>query len=253
MFSLDRFLRENFLLRRFVTITNRFVFHVDRLFRKRINEKTNSKNFERQDFVVRILKIQKVNSCIRSLINDEHWSINVVRLSINVCWSINAFIDQYSNHWQIISFIVKSTCLLLLFLFRKNFVYELKQFAICNRNRFIQIHQNSLMFIQIHWCSFKFIEIHSNSLMFIQIHWCSFKFIDIYSNSLMFIQVHWCSLKFIDAHLNSLMFIQIHWNQWSFAMKHALCKHDKNFVTTTKNLRKKFRCTISTKNLQIFN
>ena len=84
--------------------------------------------------------------CARWLANDEHWSINVVRLSINVCWSINAFIDQYSNHWQIISFIVKSTCLLLLLLFRRNLAYELKQkthenFAICNENR---------------WCRFEF-------------------------------------------------------------------------------------------------
>lgn len=59
--SLDKFLRKNPLLRRFSTATNRLAFHAGRLFRERNNEETDSKGFERQDFVARILEVQKAN------------------------------------------------------------------------------------------------------------------------------------------------------------------------------------------------
>ena len=55
--SLDRFLRKNPLLRRFSTATNRLAYHAGRLFRERLNEK----DFDHQDFVARILEVQKAN------------------------------------------------------------------------------------------------------------------------------------------------------------------------------------------------
>ena len=42
---------------------------------------------------------------------------------MNVCWQINAFIGQYSDHWQTTSFIAKSTSLLLLLLFCRNLAW----------------------------------------------------------------------------------------------------------------------------------
>ena len=59
--------------------------------------------------------------------------------------------------------------------------------------------------------------------------------------SLKFIKIYWYSFKFIDVYLNSLKSTII----CDETCVVQLYKHNRNFVATAKNLRKKFRYTIS--------
>ena len=82
--------------------------------------------------------------------------------------------------------------------------------------KFTRFHNFSLKSCQIHQISVLYIEIMSNSLDFNTFHWNHVKFIRFQYFSLKSCQIHQISVLFIEIHSNSMDFIDFHWNHIKF-------------------------------------